>query len=254
MGKEGNIPLLRQLVRSTISSVFSLGAPHDVIHVVPGGLERACDLVDKGYGLIVAFTHSTFRDIVDLSVWLEHQRSFESRPMISPIAIHQIKPGINMLIELFDIEAYPIVTEDSRKRPEYAKLDRREVFDLYSRYVQAASRGLRNGGIVPIALQGGRRPTLGEPTNGLSTIMHQTSRDEIDNYAVLFVGVEYPGAENNPDASKHYNLFKRYRLNVGSVSTAGEIYDKVGKGHAIDNWAYEQLALLVRKSYLTEKA
>ena len=259
MGVEQNLSFLKQAKRKLVSSVVPIVVRQEINHVNPDGLNQANQLVKQGYGLIVAFTHFSQRDAFDIMSFIIKQPTLGKRPIVSPIARHQYDyhPSAKVISKFVDIELHPIITEDTKR---YEKIKDRYKDRLLNEglidYIKAGAKALGKGAIVPIALQAGRRATLyeEEPTFALSSIMKAASIYKIYRYGVLFVGLELPGVENYKDVDG-YNLFRKFRLNVGSLYTALEILNQMGKkGHEIDIWAYEkQLEPLVSKSYRVRK-
>lgn len=168
-------------------------------------------------------------------------------------------PWLKVLTTLTSIKYYPIFIEDTSKYEEYKDRNPNEGF---ATYIKAASRNLRNGGIVPIALQAGRRATLYEKpvTAALSSLMNLVNHKKdpetgkgFDKFAVLFLGLEHPGTEDYSVDYKKFNPRKKYRLNIGRTLTAEEIFSQVGNGHMIDSLGYRELEMLVPESYRRKK-
>ena len=220
--------------------------PHEIVKSEgTDGLTKAQELVKDGYGLIVAYTHFSLRDGPEIMMFLAQQPVFKKRQIISPIGFHQYKEWIGKLADFAHIKLFPIVTTDTLNDPEFSHL---RINDGIDAYIQAALDALDTGGIVPIALQSGRRSTLGAPTRALSMMMAQATRKQRERYGVLFVGLEMPGLEDFEDV-RGYNPAKKYRLTVGNAYTAHEVFQEAGNLREIDYFAFRELTALVPSSY-----
>ena len=253
MGSERlNLSRGLQMKRDLAAHIASPFLPQEINPIVPEGLPRARELVHQGYGLIVAFNHFSFRDALDIMEFIIEQPVIGERPITSPMARHQFdafKAVVRPLTYLASIDMYSVVEKDTKKHKKYQNVPLGEgMFD----YLKAGVRSLEVGGIVPIALQTGRRASLyeDEPEKSLSSIMAGAKKRKLNKYAVLFVGLGRPGVEDYSREIKKFNFFKTYRINTGNVFTAEEIHNQVGDSHEIDKFAYKQLELVVPEAYL----
>ncbi len=206
----------------------------------------------EGYGVIVAFTHFSLRNSVDIMEFVAEQPSLGGKKVDSSMARHFYDLFrfllINRLANVAGIDLHPVVTKDTLGRKRYKKL---RLGAGMKKYLEAGREALQNGGVVPIALQTGRRKSLYEekPEKSLSTIMKFTTRHTgFKKYAVLFVGLEHPGVEDYSKEIKKINWKETYRLNIGAAFTAEEIFQVAGED--IDAWAYKQFEALVSPAYL----
>lgn len=232
--------------RTVLSTVLSPLLPHEIVKIEQqDGLTRAKELVKDRYGLIVAYTHFSLRDGPEIMIFLAQQPVLKDRKIVSPIGFHQYREWIGRLADFAHITLFPIVTSDTLARPGYSHL---RINDGVDSYIHAALDALDTGGIVPIALQTGRRSTLGGPTRALSMMMAQATRRQIERYGILFVGLDMPGHDDFAKA-RGYNPSKTYRLTIGNAYTAQEILRGAGNLREIDSFAFRKLAGLVQESY-----
>ena len=216
-------------------------------------LNRAQELVKEGYGLIIIFPHFSMRDAVDMMGFTARQPVFIERLITSPIARHifdSLRFIIDPVTKIGSIDMYPVVNEDTKTK----KKHREKYKDVpegegMRPYLRAAVKTLKEGGIVPVAVQTGRRSHLYE--NGikksLSGLARMVGREGFKKYAVLFVGLEHPGIEDYATEEEKFNPFKKYRVNVGRLFTAEQIAQLAVED--IDVWAYSQLEPFVPKQY-----
>lgn len=244
--KGNNISHLRAFGRGVVSMATSPVLRHEVVEKSVGGLDRARSFIYQGLGMVVAYTHFSKRDDADVMQYLITDPVFRTRTIVSPIAFHQYRGWIGALANAANIELHPIVTKDTLQHEKFGHVT---INDGIDRYIQRSVGTLRLGGIVPIAVQGGRRPTLGEPTRALSMFMAQTMRKHVDQYGILFVGLELPGQEDYSTV-RGYIPGRKILLNIGDAFTASEVFDQAINLRGIDTWAFSQFKTLVPPSYL----
>lgn len=255
MGVEQNISSLLQKSRHNIARKFSYLLRQEINPGVHGGLEKARALVKQGYGLIIVYNHFSMREGADAVEFAIQQPILGDRPISVPIAWHQyyspFRPILDYLQKKATINFHPIVNEDTKDKKKFKDLT--EGLGIVA-YTRASLRTLKKGGVVTVAIQTGRRSHLYEKgiKKSLSTLMKLARRGDFNKYAVLFVGIEKPGVKDYSTQKRKFNLFRKYRFNVGDTFTAEELLALAGDIDHVDEAAYKQLEPLVAKSYLKQ--
>lgn len=222
------------------------------------GLDRAIELHEQGYGLLVMYPHFGQTDPVHLMKALADIPAFSDSRMITPIAWHQTYPKIHLLDRAAKagIHAYPIVRPKSLERaekkgnPEGLKLN-----DGMSDFMTASVDLLKSGGIVSLPPQGTRDSKLRIPDDPVfGTFFFNTAiRRKFTKFAIHLVGL---GIRTASDYKKveGLNLLRTYDVYHGGTYTAEELWELVEKDkRALDPWVINQLSGLVYTDYLPEE-
>ncbi len=225
------------------------------------GLDRAIELHEQGYGLLVMYPHFGQTDPVHLMKALADIPAFSDSRMITPIARHQTFPKIHLLDRAAKagIHAYPIVRPKTLERaekkgnPEGLKLN-----DGMSDFMTGAVDLLKEGGLVSLPPQGTRDHELKLPEDPVfGTFYFNTAiRRKFTKFAIHLVGL---GIRTASDYKKveGLNLLRTYDVYHGGTYTAEELWELVQKDkRALDPWVISQLSGLVYTDYLpndTEK-
>lgn len=148
------------------------------------------------------------------------------------------------------MNVYPVVNEHSI-RDGFAPTVRKG--EGVSRYISAAAKNLFNGGVVLLAPQAGREPSL-HPVK-LRTVeffIKQMQRKHVDNIGYLLVGLGITGeSDYTAESVQGHNLGKTFAVKVGETYLQREILELAGdEGFSIDQWIYRQFEPLVPPTYI----
>ena len=256
-------PIVKKIATKVVNRVF----PKDIEYISKDGLQKATEHVHNRGGLIVAFTHFTGREGIDVATWLREQPEFKDKEIVSPVSWHTYmkgKAGYDKAGELLRVKFIPIVTPETMALNQ-GVLDKLGAFpnEGLREYLQTAGEVLKKGGIVMVAPQGeGNTGSLGDPTPALSALIKTTGEDAEINTGILFVGLEIPGA--TPETMKRegalanlakMHMLKRIKFRIGNFFTRDEAIESSKtefliktpekKIRPFDLWGFKQLAILV---------
>ncbi len=220
------------------------------------GMAQAKLLLDSGQGLILGFTHFSKKDGPIYGAFALQYAKDRTIPVVLPIALHQYMDHQSILERLVKMARgtiIPIVIDDTQKDPQFSDLPLNEGMD---KYFLAAKEALSRGGIVALSLQGGRKPTLGEPVPALSTLVATLYRHRITKYGIQYVGIA-PKRNVEPQdylLMSGWNFFSRYQVRPGSVHTFQEVQKdlelkRVSDFRKVDDWGIAEIRTLVQPSY-----
>lgn len=242
--------------RSIVTAVGKVFIPQETHLMSPDGLSQATDFVRDGGGLILAYTHPSKREGADIMVWLLGQPVLKTKPIVSPVSYHtysRSRAGYEASAWMTGSKLYPVVTPETlQKMPGQAdQLKRKGLFD----YLKNAAKTLREGGIVPLALQAaGEQKTLGEPTQVLSALVATAQMKKVERWGVLFMGIDFSQAGTARAALKEFNLGKKARINVGEFFSGPQALEAAHHNlRDLDPWAFTKLAGLMPLSYSSPK-
>src|SRR3990167_9988096 len=171
--------------RNLVQAVLSTLLWHQVEQ--SSGLTKAEELLDQGRGLLILINHFGKTDpaqVINNVVFA--RKKMRCKPITTPIAYHQQKPYINMLAGLTSINIKPIVTPDTIRLNQNDGLDQGTGL---TDYINSSLQTLKQGGIVLLAPQAGRRERLGEPDKTMRLFMLLAKRHKVNNFGILFIGL-----------------------------------------------------------------
>lgn len=233
----------RNLVRAVLSTL--LWHHIETSH----GLERAEELLDQGMGLLILINHFGKTDpaqVINNVVFAREK--MRRKPITTPIAYHQQKPYIKMLAGLTSINMKPIVTPDTIRLNQNDGLDQGTGLPDY---INSSLQTLKQGGIVLLAPQAGRRERLGKPDKTMRLFMLLANRHKVNKFGILFIGLGIEGITDYSEISAGgLNIGKTYEINIGPTFTQEEAILDAGRQNLdLDTWVFSQLAPLVPESY-----
>lgn len=228
-------------------------------------------LIREGYGIIAVYNHFGKREHISfLAEFVKNSPTIRENPMASPIALHQNSKGMRFLRWLSGFELIPIVTRHTKEKYEGQedKLpDKRMRREMFVSYITSIRKRLRKGGLVAVAPQGGRAPKLGLPPDGkpieklLFAETLEIDESEVialdpvgDKVAVLFVGIQIPGAtkyERKNGRPLRFNTLKDFQIKLTGPITREKLLEWAGgDSDQVDQVVFDQLAEIVAKEYL----
>ena len=210
-------------------------------------LAHAQALVREGYGLLVLMNHFSKRDGLQVLHLLFRRPLFRDRPALVPVASHLAGPAVRALARLSEVHLALMTTPQAVAN---LGLDPATGEDALA-YARRAVATLAAGGIVLLAPQAGRQPTLGKPQMRVtSLLLAQARRQRVSNFALLFIGLGLPGADTYPLAEVGgLNLGRPYLLHVGAPAPFKQALGEAGSLRQLDQWVFEQLRPLVPLPY-----
>lgn len=238
----------RKLTVAALSPVFRSEKTDNA-----NGIEKAKELLKKGYGLIVVINHFSLKDppLAINEVFLH--REMGSKKVIAPIAYHMDNTLYHKLGKLIGVVLKPIVTENTVRE---GKNNGHELNEGKREYLDECIKLLKKGGVVVLAPQGTRMPYLGQPDKPIiGMIMAKAKKGGVERFAVLFMGFSIEGVDDYSDKKvRGFNPFKKYSVNIGACLTNQELMEKEAGGNirAVDKIVYEELSKIVPINYRGE--
>lgn len=264
-----------------LKSVF----PHEV-YADPRSIEKAHELIESGYGIIVPYTHPDMRSPIDgVNSLIELGGKFTDAEYVGPLAWHQQHyPHLKALSKITDIPLLPIVTSNTRERgkdievfsmkeklkrkgqkmlkkdvPEPKQVSFRQgLFE----YLQEGAEVLLEGGVVFIAPQGGRKNSLGEPLGATQMLVDKTKKvhqksnvDDELKIAIWPVSVAPKGITEFSDDTAGMNRGMIAEITFGNPRTLSDIEteiasrDEINGKKAIDTVVFEELTKIIPPTY-----
>lgn len=209
---------------------------------------------EDGRGLIVVYTHFSYRDGVDLTRHLVIKNPILSRrEVVSPLSFHQMNKFVRFMTDLYHEKLYPIVNNDTLSRPGFEHLRKGEGMD---KFIKASVAELKRGGIVMIATNAGRRDKLdiNDPQKPLGYMMLALQQEKFDNYAIVNVCLGIKGANSYKKKDVGgMNVGKTYILTPASYYHPDELLGKKevgGKISNVDVFVRGDIAKVAEKAYL----
>lgn len=217
---------------------------------IVGGMEnlaRAEALVGEGQGLLVLMNHFSKRDGLQVLRLLFSRPLLRQRPVLVPVASHLAGPPVRTMARLFAVNLALMTTPAAVAT---LGLDP-ATGEAALAYARRAINTLAGGGLVLLAPQAGRQPTLGEPQMRVtSLLLAQARRQRATNFALLFVGLGLPGTDDYALAAVgDLNLGRPYLVHVGPTFTYEEALAAAGSLRRLDPWVFAQLRSLVPEGY-----
>ncbi len=223
------------------------------VEIVQNGIQRADELLEQGWGLVLPFTHFSGRDIVEMTLRpFAAGRMLVTRPIVVSIEwSHYWGLSIPRLsAEMTGITLIPIVTEDTiKKRKNYDRQKRplplgHGTFE----YLSLARRALKEGGAVYVSPQQGRRPAL-ELSDKEPMKFLLGKENELQKVAVMFVALSLHG---EVDYSKRNLavLGRMFDVRLGPTVTKAELFQlSRDLGRSIDDVTIIIFSQLVDPGY-----
>ncbi len=223
-------------------------------------LTKVEELLREEYGLIVVFNHFSYRDpwqvLKDIIIKFP---TMIKREILCPIHKHQYKKFKLLLAPLAgfaQINLFPI-TSPKDKLITNKGADREERMNVivearrdYANYLATAAKYLKTGGVVPLAIQGGREKSLRykETIRPIEHIITALEEQGINKASVLFVGI---GKENETNYRvEGFDTKRKYTVKIGPALILAELKEAAKKNNrSIDKEAISQLGLIVPPPY-----
>jgi len=238
----------RDATASAISKLF----PYEVTeNSFP--LDDIRTYAEDGYGIIMVYNHLTKSDHVRAAaVIVDEVEAVKTRRIASPIALHQVKMLAKLLGRVGKVELLPVVTNDTREKfkEEGKKLPPlREQAKMAKDYMQSGVEVLREGGVLAVAPQIGRRSALGEPEG--KVIERFLSEFDDGRIVFLFVGLGITGVRDySEEGIDGYNVRKHYSVTFGRPMTRVELEITANDSRTtVDNIVFKELAKVVPPEY-----
>ncbi len=223
------------------------------VEIVEDGIRRGDELLEQGWGLVLPFTHFGGRDIVEMCL-----RPFAaSRVLVTKPAVVSIEwshfwgfSAPRLFANLSGITLVPIVTEDTLKKGKNYDSQRRALPLGHGtfEYLSLARRTLKQGGLVWVSPQQGRRTRL-ELSDKEPMKFLLGKENELQKVAVLFVALSL---YNETDYSKRdmLNLGRTFVVKMGPTLTKAEMFQlSRAMGRSLDDLTIIIYSLLVDPGY-----
>lgn len=209
--------------RETASRLGRLLLPtiiEDPLH----GLDRAEELLEDGYGLVIASTHPSLLDLPRGLATIWRNKRFASTPTMLPIAYYQHKDKerlVDTASKWAAVPHYPIVTQDAiDKGKNIENLPKGYGNTTFYRDAKAM---LGAGGIVYFMPSAGIRnhlePTQEKATENLFTIARDSKT------ALLTVGVNFSRHVEYKQSDYRPHIGRKQTYKFGETYTNSEIQD-----------------------------
>lgn len=232
------------------------------IDAIEGGLKRAEDLNEEGYGLIMLILHFSRRD--PMQAMNEIIRSkMRDREISGPIAAHQTVHGIaTWIARRMGINMDTVVTKQTNEKARINGKPERMVGYGSLKYMRNAKEALLNGGVMVVAPQATRETTLeydGQKTVG-GLLNFAVLRPGNEKVAMHFVSFGIDGTDDYGEKSG-FNLRDKYQVTHGPTFTVEEALAEAAKLsqdendedagiNNIDRFVFDQLAQISPAAYL----
>ena len=147
---------LQKVARAALNVTF----PGEVVQGETDEIAKASELLKEGYGLFIPTVHFSGADFIQLMAKVGQYPEIGKRGALIPIGLHELKEWIKLSIGAVGVDLMPIVTESTRQTMGEASPP---LMTGLSEFAVEAGNRLQRGGVVVMAIQGKRMPTLGEP-------------------------------------------------------------------------------------------
>ena len=120
-------------------------------------------------------------------------------------------------------------------------------------YVAAAAKNLAAGGVVLLAPQAGREPSLyPAKLRTVEFFIKQMRRKHINDVGYLLVGLGIAGeSDYTTDRARGHNFGRTFTVKIGETYLQNEIIElSKASGLSIDHWVYQQFEPLVPTNYV----
>jgi hypothetical protein len=215
-------------------------------------------LVKNDYGIIAAYTHFCREDGIVAVYAGTILPWFLDKKIHSPVARHMYEDNEKLFKAskvIFGISSTPLTIEDTLEYEEYKNA---LLGDGKIEHLRRTIDTISNGGYVPLSLQRGRRPYLGQPADTLSKTIEALDRKKLNKYAIIFFGFSMDGVENYSTVKDIFFNIKdiingknKLILTVGNIFTKDQMMNTVQNDcKFIDQWAFNELAYVSPDAYL----
>lgn len=212
------------------------------------GLIDGEQYLKDGYGIIVLMNHFSKRDAPQVLKLLFSNDCFRQRPFVAPVARHHYRPAVRYFSEMLGFRIQPIVNTNTVR----LLGDRVKLGDGLVDYLQAAMACLTRSGVVLLAPQGGRKPTLGKPVGRpLGSLLAQAKRHSLERLALMFIGLGICEAKDYAaEKVSGSNFHLIYQMKVGKTLPAAQALKMAGGRKNVDAWSFDVLSQLVPSVYV----
>ncbi len=198
------------------------------VSIVRDAIHRAEMLADRGWGILMPFSHFSVRDIAEMTMRpMAASRVLISRPMVSGIewSHYWNLPPLRLAARLAGITVVPIVIDDTLKKRKNYDAGRRSLPLGHGNreYFRVARRALREGGIVWVSSQQGRRPKL-ELTDKEPVKFLLGKENDFQNIGVLFINLSLKG-ETYYSGRSGLDLGRTFDTRMGPTVTKAQLYE-----------------------------
>ena len=188
------------------------------------GLERAEDLLEDDYGLVIASSHPSLLDLPRGLAALWRRRRFARTQTILPIAYYQHEDKevvVDGFSEFTSVPHFPIVTQDAIDKG-------KNTYNLPKGYgnrafYEASTDTLAHGGIVYFMPSAGIRRLLA-PTGERATEFLFTAARE-SKVALLTVGVNFPANIDYKESDYRPHIGRKQTYRFGETYTGEELQE-----------------------------
>lgn len=230
------------------------------IHNDYRGFEDAERLLKEGKGLIVRINHFSERDPATIFIDLFGRSAvMRNRVIVGPVAEHQYhRPITQLTARLADFGLFPLVTSDTLQHEGYQGETMGEgIFDYLGNGVQA----VKDGGILLVAPQGGRRGCLINDQIDFQVmrgLMLEVMRKKVKNFGLICVGLGLEGVKDyGVPGMEKIHLLEKGIVRYGQLYTYDKLMELAGNNNRnlldmIDYLVFSDLMNLVPSKYIPE--
>ncbi len=240
-------------VRKIVSKVASLpflwpGEVEDPRH----SLDLAAECINEGKGVVIIFTHFSFRDgpqiIKDL---ISQHDGFSQKRYLNPVSAHQYNTHLGAASELFGGTLQPIINDSSMQKKKFEKTTDEERRKSYEALMRKSKEALQNGETVAIAINASRQPFLvmDDLQRPLGAFIASMKREGVTDFGILEVAMSLEKTKRyNKRTAGTFNLGKKSKLQVGNFYNASELLSQTSF-KTIDKKIREDMVDIIPEEY-----
>jgi hypothetical protein len=243
-------------------------------------LAKAHEMREEGYAFIVPYNHFSTREPLDVMTTLVSLgEGFEDADYLSPLAYHQNRIYTRLIARATDVDLEKIVTTDTVRKGKnkellsvwqrahnfysHNKVQPKELSAGYGQrpYIENGSDVLAAGGIVPVAPQGGRRKTLGEPAGrAVEMLVRAAKRKGMENIAIWPLGISLKEVKVYDQTTEKFNFGKVAEVAFREPLTVEEMQQRAQESSTseqkvdLDHQVFIELAQLLPPEYTSSSA
>lgn len=212
------------------------------------GMVDARNFVSSGGSAAFFTIHPSIEDVPRLAALAGNYPEFATRQWLVPTAIHQMLLMKLIAEPFYEIEAVPLVTEHSMKHRTYTW---REIKEHLEKFIDRTVWSLGHNNVIGIANQADQDDHLRPPKNKLlKHIMDRTDAAGVDNFGIIFLGIDIPGRDITHARSVPVRRYP-YVFTASRFFTKEEAKKEAkDAGLPIDMWAYHQQVRLSPPEYV----